>query len=193
MALIPRDRLAALLGPRTPDNGDRPARVPYPPLSGVLYAGPNPDGTRKACSNCYKWIVTGQCVEVAGEINPTQVCGYHVFGKPQVSTPLMRSDTELIMPGMTAEEAGLIETPGGEGTSCELCRFFTPDGQDPMLGLCNAVGSVDGLPPVVVDAFGCCARWERGGRPTAGISKAFRAADAVTTNGKAFNGGDRSA
>lgn len=164
MSLIPRDRLNAMLyavGPPRDDDGGKPQRIPYPTAAQVLYAGPNPDGTRKSCGNCWKFVVAGRCLDVSGEINIGQVCGLHVFGKAQTSELqafTLVGDNGTPVAKMLPAEAGLIDTPGGEGTSCDLCRFYTPDNEDS--GLCEAVGGADGLPPVIVDARGCCARWE---------------------------------
>lgn len=133
-------------------------RTPLPILTEVLYIGSNPDKSGKRCSNCYKWVITGRCIEVAGEIEPTMVCGYHVFGQAQASMPLSEPERKL-----TAADAGLIETPNGEGVCCFTCRFFEV-GNEVGEGLCNAVASqVDTLPPVVVDSLGCCTRWEHYG------------------------------
>lgn len=152
--MIPPEKLAAFLGSRSPGVPSRPP-VPLPSADGVLYSKPNPDGTRKSCGNCYKWVTIGACVEVAGDIEPSMVCGYHVFGKPQ---PVVLMVDELRK--MTGAEAGLIETPSGEGTSCDACRFYEPSERSHSEGLCEAVASsVDDNPPVVVDALGCCARW----------------------------------
>lgn len=167
MATIPRDRLMAMIN-RGRSADDRPARIPFPRPNEVLYAPPNPDGKRKTCANCYKWVIAGRCLEVAGEIAPGQVCGYHVFGKSQVTDLLAYTgagDGPLPVVKMTPEIAGLIDTPGGVGTSCNLCRFYSapPDGEEDY-GLCGAVGSTDGFPPVIIEPLGCCARWEAGSR-----------------------------
>lgn len=94
-------------------------------------------------------------MEVAGEIAAEQVCGYHAFGKSQPTVLVTEAQTKI-----RPIEAGLIDTPDGEGTSCDLCRFFEQDINDATLGLCNAIGGFDGLPPVIVEPMGCCARWE---------------------------------
>lgn len=154
--MIPRDRIIALVQPRQPDDA-RPQRVPYPRPDQVLYAGPNPDGSRKMCGNCAMFINAGACTIVGGPIDPGQVCGYHVFGAMRMEMPDAKPDDAATK--MAPAVAGLIDTPLGLGTSCDGCRFFDRD-RDPAVGLCAAVGAPDGMPPVVVDALGCCARWE---------------------------------
>lgn len=166
MSIIKPDLLRALIHPAPPidTREERTSRIPYPTPTDVLYEPPTPDGALKRCGNCYKFVAGGSCVEVAGDIDPGQVCGLHVWGKPR------SIGVELDPPAKVApERAGLVDTPYGDGAACRLCRFFSPDGRQPALGLCAALGSVDGLPPVVVDANGCCSRWEVdawGGQPT---------------------------
>lgn len=156
--MIPRDRLKAFVGPRepAPEVDSRPKRTPYPSASDELYAAPNRDRTRKRCGGCYKFVVTGVCIEVAGEVRHEQVCGLHVFGVPQPTL------TAVGVPDVkyTAVEAGLVQTPGGMGSSCDTCRFFEQDEKDHAIGLCHALGSTDGEPPVIVESLGCCARWQ---------------------------------
>ena len=155
--ILPRDRLLALVNASKPTADDeRPRRIPYPTPEQVLYDPPNPDGTRKRCGSCYKFVSSGACTEVAGVIAPGQVCGLFVWGTPQGIEPVI-----AVARKVTQKAAGLIDTPDGLGTACEICRFVTPQADD--LGLCNAVGSADGLPPVVVDRLGCCCRWETNG------------------------------
>lgn len=156
MTRIPPEKLGAFLGPRA--DAPPPARIPYPPPAGVLYVGPNPDGSRKMCGNCWKWITTGGCMEVAGDIGAEMVCGLHTFGKPQPAVLVMEPLRKMLGP-----DVGLIPTPASSGTSCDRCRFYVPEENDSVseeIGLCNALGAGDGLPPVLVDARGCCARWE---------------------------------
>lgn len=135
---------------------ERPRRIPYPTADEVLYDAPNPDGSRKRCGNCYKFVtVDGSCVEVSGPIAPGQVCGLYVFGSPSGVAPPINGARKV-----PPKAAGLISTPDGMGTACEICRFVTPQADD--MGLCNAVGAGDGFPPVMVERLGCCTRWETG-------------------------------
>lgn len=161
MAKIARDKLDALLADLPDDDGESPARIPLPSLTQAGYLGPNPDATRKTCGGCWKFVQSGACLEVAGEVYRGQVCGYHVFGKPQP-----QDFPGGPKPKMTAAEAGLIETPAGTGTSCDTCRFFEPDepieGREPGLGLCGRLSGGDGYPPASVESLGCCMAWERG-------------------------------
>lgn len=147
------DKIRALLSMKG-DEPERPVRIPQPTAPEVGYAGPNPDGSRKRCGNCYKFIATGACVEVMGRIEPGMVCNFHLFGRPQ-DTPPLRAPT----PKSSAVDAGLISSPLGEGTSCNICRFYTPDSQQRDIGLCAAVADPLGLPPAAVEALGCCYRW----------------------------------
>lgn len=147
MAVKP-EALAVLVGQRT---GQRPPPVSYPGPSGVLYAPPNDDGSRKNCGNCSLWAERDmQCLIHSPdvEVGPDMVCGYHVFGEPQMF------GSAIIRPtGIAPELSGLESVPGG--TSCDECRFFDS-------GMCNGVGDPStGQPPTPVEPLGCCARWER--------------------------------
>lgn len=156
--MIDPDKIEALIQIRRepPSDPVREQRIPYPRADQALYASPNPDGSRKACRNCWKWVTTGNCLEVAGEIEGTQVCGLHVFGTPQPVVPI---GAPSLKP--SPAEVGLIETPAGEGTCCALCRFFEQE-NGTQWGLCKALGAdQDAMPPVVVEPLACCARWER--------------------------------
>lgn len=158
--MIPRERLAALIRPPAEED-ERPQRIPYPTASGSLYAPPNPDGSRKTCSCCWKFLFSsGTCLEVGGTLDPQGVCGYHAYGKPQATKILIGAQLDSSAPNRqyTKEEAGYIPTPHGGGTSCDNCRFFQPT-QDKE-GLCNALAADDGWPPIIVEERGCCARWE---------------------------------
>ncbi len=139
--------------------------APLPQAWGVVYARPNPDGSRKSCQNCMMFIPRdedgrGKCSIHARtqEIKPDDTCGYHVFGTPM--------DKWMDHPGMDPVDpkySGLGNVPGG--TSCDVCVYY--EGQGEGKGLCHAVASGDeppaGPPPVTVEAKGCCSRWE--GRP----------------------------
>lgn len=125
--------------------------VRLPQLWGVLYAGPNRDGARKACGNCrHASADVTACAVVDAPISPAMVCGYHVEAGA-------KSPPDL---------AGLEEAPGG--TSCDRCEYFRPlfaPGGDMRTesGACVAVANMGGEPPVLVSARGCCARWQAAG------------------------------
>lgn len=121
-----------------------------PTLDQVLYARPNPDGSRKACENCMFWARSNQCAIHSRDltIGASAICGYHVFGQPTK----VREDRgqDPIEP----ELSGLAQVPGG--TSCDTCRWYEGRAAG---GLCNAVSNGEGG-RASVDAKGCCARWQ---------------------------------
>src|SRR5512144_1240034 len=106
-----------------------PMTAPLPQLWGVLYAEPNSDGERKACSNC-RFATTSPARLMLGHgvnlcdilpvpIKPSMVCGYHIESGTQADPKL----------------AGLETVKGG--TSCDRCRFYEPDSDTK--GHCMAV------------------------------------------------------
>lgn len=121
--------------------------APLPQLWGVLYARPNRNGERKACSNCRFFgntpagMLTGahgtKCDILPVPVSPEMVCGYHI---EQLADP---------------ELAGLETVPGG--TSCDTCTYYQP--VDEASGVCSATEDENGE-PAAVDALGCCARFE---------------------------------
>jgi hypothetical protein len=130
-----------------------------PTPADVLYVEPNPDGTRKACGNCWKFVRTGACLEVLGPISPTQNCGYYVFGVSQdaeLSVQVFKCSPEL---------AGLIQAPPG-GTCCGNCKAYqpgdygspTPTDKKLAEGRCSMVQDGEGNDAVVRE-LGCCSRW----------------------------------
>lgn len=147
LAFVGRDPMASTKLPLIP------ARLPSP--SGVLYAKPNPDGSRKMCANCAFWVHTNQCGlhEEDREVTGDSVCGYHVPGTP--------SPSWISYPGLVPllpELSGLERVPGG--SSCNRCRYFDPDQAQPLeLGRCRAVLSESG-DALVVEGLACCARYE---------------------------------
>jgi hypothetical protein len=129
--------------------------VPLPQKWGVLYAHPNPDGSRKRCGNCMMWTpdAGGRCVihDPRLQITPSMVCGYHVFGDPMLEW-VDHPGTEPVDP----ENSGLEEV--GAGTSCDTCVFY--EARTRHVGSCHAVAKSNDRPPTPVEAMGCCARWE---------------------------------
>jgi hypothetical protein len=125
---------------------------PLPSLEEVMYAPPNPDGSRKSCGNCWKFVTTGSCVEVEGDISEDQVCGYHVFGTPFAAAPPSGADK------MSQAVSGLITKRGG--TSCDICKAYDPG--DAKGGHCKGVQKGGKL--AVVQARGCCGRWHDKGQ-----------------------------
>lgn len=128
-----------------------PRKVRLPVLNEVLYTPPNPDGSRKACGNCYQWTRDHKCLTVHGTIAPDMVCGYHVFGLPQ------NEWVDLGQSQVDAHQAGLYRHEAGQGTSCDNCKWSSFD--KPPHGMCAAVTD-GGSYPAMIEARGCCARWE---------------------------------
>lgn len=129
-----------------------------PKAWGVLYAPPNPDGSKKKCGNCAFFIQDAeQCMIHDEDIQITErmVCGYHVFGDPVTLEFADAISAEPIDPKLS----GLEDTGRLDGTSCSSCVFF--EGTGPGKGLCHGVAKEGGQPPQPVQPLGCCARWER--------------------------------
>ena len=134
--------------------GSEPAApVSLPALSEVVYAPPNPDGSRKSCASCFLYVQpTRQCAihDPGLPVSPDAVCSYHVFGSPGDGLP--RVNVEPVRP----EHSGLERVPGG--TSCDRCSHYSPLGAT--RGSCAAVrGSDEGEEQAQVEALGCCSRW----------------------------------
>lgn len=129
-----------------------------PKAWGVTYAAPNPDGSRKICSNCMMWVsTTTQCVvhEKSLPVSNEQICGYHIFGQPMKKW----TDHPGMMP-LDPKYSGLAFVRGG--TSCDVCKWFGAKPGEP-LGTCYAVLDNDSSKYATVHAKGCCARWEAPG------------------------------
>ncbi|MBD3291595.1 MAG: hypothetical protein GF393_01615 [Armatimonadia bacterium] len=131
---------------------------PRPFPFGVLYADPNPDGSRKSCTNCALWdgdarqtcMIFDLNVVVTGEM----VCGYHVFGARRHPGPDLDAH-RVSMDPVVPEQAGLETVPGG--TSCDVCHFY-----DAGTGRCHLVADPeDPKRDALVDPLGCCAAWRR--------------------------------
>lgn len=119
---------------------------------GVLYNGPNSDGTRKNCKNCFLWCQTEQCMifPATKKITGDMVCGYHVTGVPQEQWVDRGVDY------VDEYTSGLERVP--KGTSCDTCRYY--EGTD-KAGTCFIVQQESGS-QAEVKALGCCAAWEKG-------------------------------
>lgn len=126
---------------------------------GVLYAHPNPDGSRKKCENCFLWIKNlNQCEVHAKNITVTKdhICGWHVHGPTHNGR--MFKDLQYLDPKLSGLE--LVK----EGTSCNTCEYYKKVNAEK--GLCKAVQeqTADGKSTgkqATVDGFGCCCRWEK--------------------------------
>lgn len=138
-------QLAALVTNRT---GTSSPPVPLPTPGDVLFAPANADGSRKNCRNCALWFEADELCLVHGDqrVVGDMVCGYHVFGQPQVYAASV-----IHPPGMDPALTGLELIPGG--TSCDLCEYSGG-------GKCRAVADPrTGQPPWRVEPLDCCARW----------------------------------
>lgn len=156
-------------------SADQP--VPRLGLGDVLYSPPNPDGTRKRCSNCVFWLgYTGptmshdhaapapggreECFLHAADVITTasMVCGYHVFGSGlQGAARPPRENMAPVLP----EYSGLMQPE--DGSSCDCCSYFT--GVSSLEGTCGVASEPDEPEPMaaLVHKNGCCAAWHEKG------------------------------
>lgn len=155
LAFTNPERYAASEPPLIPVAPQQKPSAGRPESWGVLYAEPNADGRRKACSNCAFWATSQQCSihKETVYISAQAVCGYHVTGTP--------SDVRAEIPGLEPVEpqfSGLVTVPGG--TSCDRCKWYDPELDVDDRGFCRAVNTPEGM-PAPVQSLGCCARWEK--------------------------------
>ncbi len=133
------------------------APVPKPTPGQVLYAHPNPDGTRKSCGNCVMWMADmEQCHIHDSDVSVLvdAICGYHVFGTPMTGVSnLSRENMDPVEP----ELSGLERVPGG--ISCDRCKYYVQAGQQQ--GKCRAVRVTNApeAPSALVASLGCCTLW----------------------------------
>jgi hypothetical protein len=122
--------------------------VPLPDKVQAGYALPNPDGSRKNCGNCYKFVPSvGNCFEVEGNIKKSGMCSYHVYGSPFSA----KAPPSLQVTKMDQKLAGYIDS-AGDGTSCDTCK----NSRD---GVCIAVQ--ENSAPAKIEAKACCNRWSK--------------------------------
>jgi hypothetical protein len=111
------------------------------PKSAALYFKPatidRPGGAR--CGACWKFILSGACVEVKGEIEKAKVCGLYVHGKP------FDKDPGFILTQVSKEEAGY----GDGDTHCGNCEYMARKRE-----AYSPCEEVEGL----VEPLGCCNR-----------------------------------
>lgn len=127
-----------------------------PTLVQIVYTPPNPDKTRKACSNCVQYATAArQCYIHHPEqvIQPAQVCNYHVW----TPSPMPTFPRRLPILPLTPEQSGLVSVPGG--TSCDICLAYSAIDMD--FGVCSAARDENIVPAVnaTVETLGCCAKW----------------------------------
>jgi hypothetical protein len=131
-----------------------PEAAPLPFAWGVLYREPNPDGSRKMCDNCIFFVPSEKrCVLHPRDIqiDYTDMCGFHVFGKPLPQWV----DFPGIDP-LNPKLSGLRDA--GSGVSCANCKYYQV--VDQTHGLCRAVAAENRKPPQPVDSLGWCTRYE---------------------------------
>lgn len=132
------------------NTSEEPSLDGLPTASEALYAGPNPDGTRKRCGNCVQYATRERSCYLHDPklvIEANEVCGYFVFG-----SPMEEFQSRVQMEPLDPEMSGLVETK--EGASCDLCAHYDD-------GACRAVrGSGEHHDDLQrVDPKGCCTRW----------------------------------
>lgn len=108
--------------------------VLYMPGKSIARAG----GAR--CGACWKFIKTGACTEVEGDIDAAKVCGLYANGTP------FESDPELTITKISKEVAGY----GDGDTHCGKCEYFGGPGK------CVKVKST----PEKIEETGCCNRFD---------------------------------
>lgn len=115
-----------------------------PTKAQVAYSPPNPDESRKSCSNCHLWVTTKSCLIHKKDIYipANAICVYHLFGKPKDEW------IDLKVEPISAELSGLSVVP--DGTSCDTCKAFD-DGKSK----CKALDSDNDH----VKPKGCCGMW----------------------------------
>lgn len=116
----------------------------------VLYAKPNPDGSRKRCDNCWMWTQSDKgCLaftkDYVGKVDKDDICGLHVYGTPRYGWQDMDQTQDADLAG--------FEKSVGDGTSCDKCEYIHGN------GLCHKVQDGKGN-DAPVEAKGCCAAWE---------------------------------
>ncbi len=126
---------------------------PLPTYFEAVYKKANPDGTRKACSNCIMFVKgENKCV-----IHPKDLtvrahywCGYHIFGEAMKKW--------MDHPGMQPVDSAFsgLRLAGG-GLACDNCVYYQR--LDDKKGLCTALSpelNSEGIAPVA--ALAICAR-----------------------------------
>lgn len=93
------------------------------------------------CEACWKFIKTGGCTEVDGNISAEKVCGLYANGTP------FESDPELKITKVSKEVAGY----GDGDTHCGKCEYFGGSGK------CVKVKSA----PEKIEESGCCNKFEK--------------------------------
>ena len=133
-----------------------------PKTWGVIYAHPNPDGSRKTCNNCMMFVSGEKQCEIHDTnivVTKTMVCGYHVYGKTHPKR--MHQPDGVHLDAVDPKHSGLDETK--IGTSCDICEYFKNPKNG--TGTCIVVQQSDGEGNAIgklaiVEGKGCCSRWE---------------------------------
>ena len=135
---------------------------PLPKTWGVLYVGPNPDGSRKSCANCMMWASKDKQCEIHDYnimVTKDHTCGYYVHGKPHPKR--MHKPDGVHLSPVDPKHSGLAEVKGG--TSCDNCEYYRKinDGKGTCIAVQVGVGESGAAGKLAtVEAKGCCARWE---------------------------------
>ena len=129
---IRHDKLRSLAG------SDGPEPAPLPRAWGVLYAEPNPDGSRKLCQNCFMWSADDRCSIHDKDLKVTaeMICGYHVYGAP-MEERVFHPGLEPVEPRQTVE-CRVTEAKGraGRADRAALLRYgersvvLSPEGDE---------------------------------------------------------------
>lgn len=133
-----------------------------PKTWGVLYAHPNPDGSRKKCDNCMMFISGEKQCEIHDiniVVTKEDVCGYHVYGKTHPKR--MHKPDNVHLQAVDPKHSGLAKVPGG--TSCGTCEYFknSKNGKGTCIVVQEGVGEDESTGKLAtVEALGCCARWK---------------------------------
>ena len=98
--------------------------------------------TGARCGICWKFITSGECVEVEGDINPVRgICGLYCHGTPRTEDP---EGVDRV----SKEVAGYANVGP---THCGDCEYY--GGGEAKSGPCEKVEGT-------VEYSGCCNHWE---------------------------------
>lgn len=134
-----------------------------PKTWGVLYAHPNPNGSRKTCNNCMMFISAEKQCEIHNVnivVTKDHVCGYHVYGKTHPKR--MHQPDGVHLDAVDPKHSGLDIVKGG--TSCDNCEYYKnpKNGKGTCIVVQEGMGAEGSTGKLaIVEGKGCCARWEK--------------------------------